>query len=591
MFLTMKTIVKCVLPPVTGWIIVFQVYSQAQGDWRYIGNATGEIPDEQYCDQPYVVTAPNGDWVCVLTTGPGKESQKGQHIVASISGDEGVTWSPLIDIEPSGDIPSSWAVPYVTDFGRIYVFYTFNGDSVKTFPNGQPLRHDSELGWYCFKYSDDNGQTWSKRYRLPMKTTTVDYINPWNGRVHLFWGVSKPVTYGNGLFFAYTKMGIHPQDLGEGWFYRCDNINTEKEPEQLHWQQLPDGNQGLCETTLGITQEEFNIVPLNDGGLYCVFRTNEGFPAESYSRDGGHTWSRPAFARNRDGRAIKTPRACPRLFKCQNGHYLLWYHNNSMKGYKGLRNPAWVLGGTEQNGKILWGQPEILLYGDEGDRISYPDLIEKNGKYWVTETQKEIARIHAIDEEMLEKLWQQGMVREITRQGLILEKKNIRHEKSFQAPGLPGLRSGAFTMELLLDIEKLVPGQTVLDNTDSSGNGISIRISPQQTLAVSLKNGDIRHSQDTEPGVLKPGKQHIVFVIDGLANIITVIVNGKLCDGGRYREKGWSRFSTELDDVNGKRRWRLLPGFSGTIQKIRIYDRYLLTSEAISNYLAEAESP
>jgi len=60
------------------------------------------IPDEGYCDQPYVVITKQGHWLCTFTTGKGREGQRGQHVVASISTDKGKTWStPPIDIEPA----------------------------------------------------------------------------------------------------------------------------------------------------------------------------------------------------------------------------------------------------------------------------------------------------------------------------------------------------------------------------------------------------------------------------------------------------------------------------------------------------------
>src|SRR5262249_22933271 len=53
------------------------------------------IPDEGYCDQPYVVLTDDGHWLCVMTTGRGVEGQPGQHVVAVRSADHGRTWSEL----------------------------------------------------------------------------------------------------------------------------------------------------------------------------------------------------------------------------------------------------------------------------------------------------------------------------------------------------------------------------------------------------------------------------------------------------------------------------------------------------------------
>ena len=56
------------------------------GDWRNILTGT-EIPRENYSDQPYVVFTKDGNWLCVLTTGKGKEGAPAQHIISSISTD------------------------------------------------------------------------------------------------------------------------------------------------------------------------------------------------------------------------------------------------------------------------------------------------------------------------------------------------------------------------------------------------------------------------------------------------------------------------------------------------------------------------
>ncbi len=82
--------------------------------------ATGfEIPSEGYCDQPYVVKLPEGTWLCTMTTGKGHEGSGGQHVVSCRSSDQGKTWEPHVDIEPAEGPLASWAMPYLTSYGRV----------------------------------------------------------------------------------------------------------------------------------------------------------------------------------------------------------------------------------------------------------------------------------------------------------------------------------------------------------------------------------------------------------------------------------------------------------------------------------------
>ena len=84
------------------WVVFFSVLWWTVGaadlsavrvaDPRNIVNGL-RIPSEGYADQPYVVVTSNGTWVCTLTTGKGLEGQQGQHVVATVSRDQGNTWS------------------------------------------------------------------------------------------------------------------------------------------------------------------------------------------------------------------------------------------------------------------------------------------------------------------------------------------------------------------------------------------------------------------------------------------------------------------------------------------------------------------
>src|SRR5262249_54519564 len=142
------------------------------------------------------------------------------------------------------------------------------------------------------------------------------------------------------------------------------------------------------------------------------YRTTQGHPGHAYSRDGGHTWTAPQYmtytpTHGPGGRRVKHPRAANFVWRAGNGRFLYWFHNHGGRDYPG-RNPAWLCGGGERDGCIHWSQPEIVLYDDDPEvRLSYPDLVEQDGRYFLTETQKTIARLHEIDPALLDASWSQ----------------------------------------------------------------------------------------------------------------------------------------------------------------------------------------
>ncbi len=149
--------------------------------------ATGwEIPSEGYCDQPYVVKLADGTWLCTLTTGRGEEGNTGQHVVSCTSTDRGKTWAPLVDIEPASGPEASWGMPFLTAYGRVYVFYTYNAANLREViaDDDYARKRVDTLGEYALKYSDDGGRTWSpQRWYIPVRATAIDRKNPYQGRV------------------------------------------------------------------------------------------------------------------------------------------------------------------------------------------------------------------------------------------------------------------------------------------------------------------------------------------------------------------------------------------------------------------------
>lgn len=548
------------------------------------------IPDEGYCDQPYVVITKDGHWLCTMTTGPGREGQKGQHVVATITADRGRSWSKLIDIEPSAGPEASWIVPLLVPSGRVYGFYTYNGDRVDTL-RGKPCRADVH-GWYVYKYSDDHGRTWSERHRVPLRVTACDRGNDWQGQVQIFWGIDKPNTFGGDAVWAFTKLGKYMLELGEGWVWRSDNILSESDPAKLHWQLLPLGDHGIRRAEFGSVQEEHNLVPLSDGSLYCVYRTGLGFPCHTYSRDGGRTWTTPEpMTYTPGGRKFKTPRACPMVWRTREGKYLFWFHNNTGKGpnfWMG-RNPVWIAGGLEKDGHLHWSQPEILLF-DPDPRVgmSYPDLIEQDGEYWVTETQKTIARVHPVDKTLLDGLWSQGERKTVAQQGLLLQTGPQAASGALALPKALNLaESSGLTVEAWVRFDDLRAGQVIVDGRTAEGHGLALLTGEQGTVRIELSDGHAKAACHTDPGLLKPKTlHHLVAIADSGPKVLSFVVDGLLCDGGDADIAGWTRFPPELGDVSGSRSLRLAQGLRGELRRLRVYDRYLRTSEAVSHFHA-----
>lgn len=585
-----------------------QAQNQETPDRRNIVNGW-EIPRENYSDQPYVVITKDGNWLCTLTTGKGGEGASAQHIISTISADKGRTWSAPVAIEPSTGPEASWVMPLVVPSGRVYVFYTYNSENLRydTKCNDPHFaRRVDTLGKYAMKYSDDYGRTWSaERSYIPMRLMRIDRENAYGGKLLYFWGVGKPIATRHGAMFGFAKVGKWGLPGGmvtsQGCVMRSANILEEKDPAKIQWDMYPDGDEGL-RAPKGPVSDETNLVELSDGSLYATYRTIDGHNCQAYSRDGGHTWTPSAYATyTPDGRKIKHPRAANFVKKFSNGKYILWYHNHGGEcvltnpwAYYSHRNPAWITGGIERDGYIHWSQPEILLYDRNPDtNMSYPDFIEDGGEFYVTETDKTAARVHPIDLALLEGMWNQAEARDVAQTGLALSLAGdkLQSGSSIAMPRIPALADGGFTIDFWVRFSELTKGQIIIDSRNQAGKGIAITVSDHETLTLTMSDGTHESSWDSDPGfhpgTMKVGYwQYVAFVVDGGPKIITVMVDGILNDGGPVREYGWQRFHPMLEDVNGLDTAQAAAGMFGEIRLLRIYNRYLRTSELVGNWRA-----
>lgn len=583
-------------------------------DPRHLSNGL-RVPGQTYCDQPYIVKTADGAWLLAMTTGVGAEGDAGQNILSARSTDQGKTWSEPVWVEPPGGPEASYAVLLATPGGRVYCFYNHNTDNVrevKREDTGVYKRVDS-LGHYVFRYSDDGGKTWSgKRYEVPIREFESDRKNVYGGKLRFFWNVGRPLVHRGAAYIPHHKVGAMGAGFfaqSEGAFLKSDNILTERDPEKIRWQTLPDGDIGLrTPPGGGRIAEEQSLTALSDGSLYCVYRTVDGHPVGVYSRDGGRTWTPPAYkSYSPGGRLFKHSRAANFVWRCGNGKFLYWFHNHGGEPARKTpgwdpyadRNPAWISAGEERDGPdgkvIHWTQPEVLLYDDDPFiRMSYPDLVEEDGRFWITETQKNIGRLHAIEPKLLDGLFNQFQNRTVAGEGKLLEVRGQRQAEMLRLPvfltrdnaradhGTRDNRAG-FTLDFTVNLADVKAGKVLLDQRTPAGQGFVVSTGGAGSVRLRLSDGRTESAWQSDPRVLKPGQDHhVTIVVDGGPKLITFVTDGVLNDGGAHRQFGWGRFNPNLRDVNGAPTLKL----DRSVSLLRVYGRALRTSEAVGNWRA-----
>ena len=599
-------------------------------------------PHDGYSDQPYCVVNNDGSWTCVMTVGGGREGQPGQHVVSTLSEDGGRTWSDFARIEPPDGPEASWAQPLlIPETGRIYVFYTYNRDNLREVKreDGKVVTRVDSLGTYMYRYSDDRGLSWSgERYEIPMRLFRIDRENIYGGRVLFLWGVGKPFLHEGEAFVPYSKVGA----FGDGFFTRNEgailaspNLATEPDPAKHEWITLPEGEEGVrAPEGAGPISGEFYVTPMNDGSFFGTFRTLDGYACQAYSRDRGRSWTTDWMRYAPEGRAVKNPRSANFAWRCSNGKYLYWFNNHGgaplgeacrepgcgSRGYA-HRNPTFLLGGIERDGLIHWSEPEIALYHDNiGTRWSYPDRIEQDGRIYLTETEKHVARVHELGDDLLDALWSHDRPPEIANEGLVLE------AAGGESPAMPELAQlcqpggagtkidpdtgatveaetgefhidrGAATFEFVLRFDALRPWQMIFDSRNEEGRGVTLMLTDRGALRLSLGgrivaapaakwvNGLAESAWESDAGGIEPGRaHHVAFIVDGGPKTVLVVRDGILEDGGDRRQFGWGRFHPNLKELNGAENARIAPDMDGAVERFRLYDRALKVNQAVAH--------
>jgi hypothetical protein len=652
--------------------LVLVAHAAASTDWRALTSGTVMLEDA-YLDQPYCVIWSNsstastlststsastassssssssssklpggGRWLCTITRNNASEGHADEHAEILYSDDAGATWTTGIRLEPPTNPDNAYGVIVQTTFGRVYVIYNMNLDRVSKLPDGSPISRDDEIGHFVMRYTDDGGDTWSAdRYEVPYALTSIDRNNSWKGAVKIMWSVDQVKVRGGRTFHAFTKIGTYPQSPPEQVFLLSSpNLLTEPNASLVTWDLLPSGDVGLSAPVPATTNwEEGHVIPLSESpGFFALCRTNLGYLGAAFTADptGSSGWSSPGLfvtywnaLPSAAGRRLKNPQGPITLKRfVSTGRYLFLFYLNSFPGY-GERNPVFISSGVEEDGQVRFSQPEIVLYDYEmtaDNRPGYPDFIEDptNGAVYITETNKTIARIHLVDNATLSLLWRQDAINETALDGLAISFTPSSQGKSFPTPSLPDLTPSSYkpgvgvTIALwLADHAAAQPGQVLVDVGTlrigvASGGALQVNVTDSKGVRSNLTMDADCTARLLSPVPAGFAGHYAAVVVDGGAHVLTMSVDGAVCDGGEKDIFGFAWISALTGSLGPGDATFVLGGggagglgggggggggrgeggegqgavdaYGGRIVGGQWYSRYLLNSEVVGNY-------
>eukprot|EP00746_Dinoflagellata_sp_MGD_P058164 gnl/MRDRNA2_/MRDRNA2_24943_c0_seq1.p1 gnl/MRDRNA2_/MRDRNA2_24943_c0~~gnl/MRDRNA2_/MRDRNA2_24943_c0_seq1.p1 ORF type:complete len:544 (+),score=85.90 gnl/MRDRNA2_/MRDRNA2_24943_c0_seq1:140-1771(+) len=273
-----------------------------------------------YADQPMVLVRTDGAWLCSATHNPSHEGGNGEAVYTTISKDQGKTWSATLPLEGQSTEQYAYSTLFQSNLPsrRIYVIYVQNYQNITTDPvTHKKLPREDMMGGFFLKYSDDGGNSWSKqKWQIPVRKTSIDVHNEWNGTVRMEWLVDKGFQHGNAAYVAFTKIGLYMVGPPtSGWILYSPNLGSAQTPDDIKWITLPEDDKGIrsyndsmvaagCgfggHGVNGCFASESHVVPLDlptpSGAtmpiqhLYVVFRTSSGFMGAQISHDSGKSF-------------------------------------------------------------------------------------------------------------------------------------------------------------------------------------------------------------------------------------------------------------------------------------------------------------
>jgi len=541
-----------------------------------------------------------------VTVAREREGDPSEHIITRRSRDGGRTWTGWTDLEPEGPPMSQygWFIRHPRT-GRVYYVYNMGydralpllpgGERYRAAPDrGKPWPHLHAIGRIACRLVNQDGSFSSKRWFLKLPRREIDRTNIYKGKYTFVYSKPSPrVLRGADGLGWYTKLGPYPiTSTGEAFVVVFKGWRDNDRLEELPLELLPHGKHGIRDPNSKCITD-FKHVHISGEEMYFIYRTTAGYVGLAQSRDGGKTFKAGPLRYAPGQGVVKNPQGPCLVFEDSRGRKWLSYYNAGFdpEHEYGCRDLVFLSPIRVVNRGILVGQPELLGYrldqkGYKGvdERLNCPRFKVRKDGVIARISDKKMLRDYRIPHALLDILAGQHLHRGVPETGLLVH--HAEPSATIPAPelGNPGNGDGFTLCFTLTSVPEA--GAVLIDGQGASGRGIKVHAGTNRSVVFSMK--DAKHSviAQSDPGSLSgKGPKQVAIIVDGEPDLISMVVNGRLQDGGDKRVRGTVWFNHGMGKPHGTKKWKI----QDSVEDLRVYSRFLLTTEVIGLHRSGTE--
>ena len=301
---------------------------------------------------PSFTISPGGRFFCSWYSGDKGEGPK-NYVTVAISDDKGATWQEGAGvIDPPGENVRAFDSAMWTDpLGRVHIFWAqaFSSETWKAETDGVNGVWNSYL-----EEPDAKELRWSPSRRIAdgimLNKPVLAQDGSWMYPVSI---------WGDGVAGAAPVPEWNKPYVGANLFTSSDQGRTLR-------------RKGICRFERNI-YDEHHFVPLRDGRLWCLARTQYGI-GQGFSKDGGRTWE--------DVGPSPIPGPNSRFFvrRLNSGRLLLVNHKLPLSDKPGWRERDKLTAFLSDDDGRTWSDGLLI---DERAKVSYPDACQDaDGRIW-----------------------------------------------------------------------------------------------------------------------------------------------------------------------------------------------------------------